>query len=358
MNDIDQEVLRLANRYFNSDSYKNLKSESHISFKLHRVIKHKDLDQYMLGKTKIYMDLNFWINLRNSIWKKSEDKRYFQLLEILKEKVKDKRIVCPFSNVLIEEVFKQDSKDSRLKTFQIADILADKIMLSPVYYISMCEVHNLNSIYLGKQPTNLWYKWRRPINALGDFSLKTKEELSEDELLIKKAMYDINLQSSFQYVLGELDAASFINKESSVWHANMVNQSKAFSDPSGLSKKKLHRLEIRSSYKTIAKHIQSSVEVDVDSIIDHFSLSRLKEITPTCYAYSALYTELILDRTRKIKPNDYYDIMHSSLALSTCDIFLTEKSFASTLKRMKIDKEFDVRVLFDIDEIIEIVESL
>lgn len=358
MKDLDQEIFRLTTRYLNSNSYKKLKSESHISFNLHRLIQNKDLDEYMARKTKIYMDLNFWINLRNSIWKKNGDQRYFHLLEILKEKVKEKRIICPFSNVLVEEIFKQDSKDSRLKTFQIADILAHKVMLSPMYYISMCEVHNLNSIYLGMQPTNLWYKWRRPINVLGDFTLKTKEDLSNDELLLKKAIYDINLQSSFQYVLDQLEPDSFINKESSVWHANMVNQSKTFNDSSGLSKKKLHRLEIRSSYKTIAKYIQSSVEFDVDSLIDHFSLSQLKDITPTCYVYSALYTELILDRTRKIKANDYYDIMHCSLALSNCDIFLTERSFASTLKRMKIDKEFNVKVLFNLDEIIETVGLL
>lgn len=52
-----------------------------------------------------------------------------------------------------------------------------------------------------------------------------------------------------------------------------------------------------------------------------------------------------MDKSRKIKPNDYYDIMHSSVALSTCNFFLTEKSFSSTLKRMNIDKEFNITVL-------------
>lgn len=333
------------------------RSQSHITFNQYKFLKRVEIDNAIGPLKKIYLDLNFWIRLRDAIYDPKRAKPHFKrIFEILKEKVINKQIVCPFSSVLYEELLKQTYLISRRRTAQIADILTGNFSVNPLYYIIGCEVFNLIAETERQTFRQSYYTWSNALSVLGDFNLKTKADLSPEELVFKKLNYDAFLAQSFQEITPYND--SFVeDAESGKWHANMINQSKANSIQEKISFPALHRRELKSTYQSAAKNMKLEA-IDFESVINSNSLEYLRSLTPVAFTYTSIYANFQLDKQRVIQPNDYYDLSHASLALGTCDYFFTERSFCSLLKSMKLHEKYGKVVEYDPVKILEILKSI
>lgn len=63
-----------------------------------------------------------------------------------------------------------------------------------------------------------------------------------------------------------------------------------------------------------------------------------------------------INKSRKIKPNDIYDVHCLSAAVSYCDIVITERSWANMLKQNEIGKLYDTIISNKIEELIALLQ--
>jgi hypothetical protein len=70
---------------------------------------------------KIYLDLKFWILLRDARIKENVDHNILKLLKLIEDLVKQGQAVCPISNDIFTEMFKQDDIKTLKATAQIID---------------------------------------------------------------------------------------------------------------------------------------------------------------------------------------------------------------------------------------------
>jgi hypothetical protein len=367
-NRVEEDFLNLTIRNVGKLDLKALsayhRSHSDISFESYKKHKHSEIASSVAPYKKIYLDVLFWIGLRNAIHRSEKQKPYFgKLFKILKEKVQEKRIVCPYSGVLFDELLKQNILWSRRRTAQLADILSGSYTLTPLYHIICSEVYNLileaydlKTKSDGKLNGQINYTWTRPIELMGSFNLKTKPDLTDEELALKKIHYDVYFEQTFQEVIAANDQFHE-DMNSANWHAEMVNNSKSTQQDIKISFAARHKRELQSTYESAVRHIKIS-NVDFAEIISKSSLDKLRQMTPVTYIYTAIYTNFQQDKTRIIQPNDYYDLAHSSLAIGTCDYFFTERSFCALLKSTKLDQKFGVIIESDPAKILELVSKL
>jgi hypothetical protein len=75
---------------------------------------------------------------------------------------------------------------------------------------------------------------------------------------------------------------------------------------------------------------------------------------------AALYAVLHLDEKRLFKPNDANDIRHTAAALAYCDVFLTERFFASMTNRREIlaVAPINCRVAYIPDDALALIRAL
>lgn len=89
------------------------------------------LSDSIKDRIKIYLDTKFWIYLRDGMKEKND--KYSILYTILKELVKNGKIVCPLSFSVYSEVSKQSDKETRIMTAKIIDELSLGISVKNVF---------------------------------------------------------------------------------------------------------------------------------------------------------------------------------------------------------------------------------
>jgi hypothetical protein len=106
----------------------------------HRTTPHISIDQYVksrqvvLGRslnnrTAVYLDINFWIILRDVAAGTSADRAKVELLQLLRELVTAGRVFCPISESIFLELMKQSDSNSRLKCASLIDELSIGVTL-------------------------------------------------------------------------------------------------------------------------------------------------------------------------------------------------------------------------------------
>jgi hypothetical protein len=91
---------------------------------------HKDLRQYLASRTLIYFDTCHWIRLREvHLNHPAKDIRYKPILNKLRQLMKSRKIICPFSFPLFIELTSQLSDETRRATADLMDEFAEGMPL-------------------------------------------------------------------------------------------------------------------------------------------------------------------------------------------------------------------------------------
>ena len=121
----------------------------------------------------------------------------------------------------------------------------------------------------------------------------------------------------------------------------------------------LHREELFSTFTHAADGMRILLNgIDMANELANMKLEEIRVVAPVTYIYTLIYASLGRDKDRITKPNDYYDISHSSLGVGTCDYFFAEKSFSTLLKALKLDQKFDMTITSDYQEILELIRGI
>ncbi len=316
----------------------------------------KQIEKDVSSRKKIYLDTYIWINMVKALHNKQKSSIYYDIFQILKFKVRAGILICPFSETLLTEVLKQSDLVSRRATAQVADVLSGNFCIKPFYYIVQCEVYNLNLLLKGQYGTIESYKWSKAISLLGDLKLSANETTPES-LVLQKCTYDVAQLTSIQEIIADHDQIKHSNGISK-WHTDFFNMFKRKQESTSVNNLDWILLnELTSSFKSVSDFLNSGNH----SISSNFIKSNMSAITnycPVLFTFSSIHAYLQRDKSRIIKINDFYDIIHSSLAIGNCDYLFTERSFASLIKILKLDKKYNVGVHSKANEIRQIIEDI
>ena len=137
-------------------------NEPEYSIEYHRAHPDVSLEQHVKNRTislgelvnrkkRVYLDKRFWIIARDVERGEETDADKYELLENLRSKVSSNKIICPISETLFIELYKQSDPKSRLQTIKLIDELSSGITLQPYPQRVATEIAYLFQQY-GERP--------------------------------------------------------------------------------------------------------------------------------------------------------------------------------------------------------------
>lgn len=306
---------------------------------------------------KIYLDVRFWIFVRDAANGKSAAPDHLELLDLLREGVASDRIVCPISETTFVEILKQTPADDRRSaTAAIVDELSGGVALIDektriateiahlMYrYSSNGELHDLadlmwtkvgfcfGQVYpfvdgldedaqLQQQRGFFDYMWGQPLSKLiVHIPHVPYEEQREFDALAERLDSEIKAQQadlvSFRKtyrdeIVGAIDAFEGLIDDVL---AGMAEEAGKMPLPSGSS----DQLECQRMAKNL--------------LIAAFDSGKAVPHLRTLHAMANLHAGLRWDRRTVFEGNHFYDFSHASGAIAYCDAFFTEGFLANLI---------------------------
>ena len=326
-------------------------------------LKQISLGRELAKKTKVYLDLNFWITVRDAALGLRNDAAALKLLHLLRRSVERGKTVCPVSDSVFMELMKQPlSEDRRIGTARVVDELSRGValvtsqirtgteiyqalhqlmgqpepllpmqelvwtkvchILGPRYPVSP-EIEPSLMVYLQKTTTDrLWEaSLTDMIEQCGDhggpaedYRLLTEDtnrqrDLYADEITSYEAAYDIELR-------GAIDAASVVAAEVLI----------AIGEKAGLGVAPPPGQETSEPMLNLARN----------TLLHAFRKGGAAKTVRTLHIETALHAMLRVEKKRRFKPNDWHDFRHAAAALAYCDLFFTEGPLHELVARPKL----------------------
>jgi len=326
---------------------------------------------------KIYLDLKFWILLRDARIKENVDDNILKLLYLIENLVKQCRVICPISNDIFTEMLKQADLKTLKATAQIIDEFSRGVtILSLPERLDFELFHFIRSKIKQQVYAPDEMVWTKIAYVMG-FVTPTSKVFSPDmNCAIQKAFIDqmwfipltdildflcekaISWKPAFIDICEQLNEAKFA-------HINDNNSFKQLflSELGGildLFKPKFQSLMVHLYESEIGRNVTAD-EITSDNagqmfanLIYHaFRLNKITSEFPSFHVMTKMHSAMRWDKNRIIKPNDIYDIHHAIDAIPYYDYFLTEHSLRHLVSNKNLGFDvFHCKTISDIDNAI------
>lgn len=338
------------------------------------------LSDSIKDRIKIYLDTKFWIYLRDGMKEKND--KYSILYTILKELVKNGKIVCPLSFSVYSEVSKQSDKETRIMTAKIIDELSLGISVKNVFELYYNDAFSFivdkSGFFQRKmQKSNFDYTGSVLSGTAVPIPNMPLPNISNNS--IQKAWFD------FYKTMKLSDIVDKYNEESVNYYKNMNTRLQKYNNevvkPHYQNEKLQEILQnelrecvesinfipslMKEVYEMTGGKVSENEVVDENKIKNFFCNTLINrkdksKILDSLYMFGVLNTLNVYEQTRPVQDNDDEDFFHAVQALSTCDYFFTEKRLKHLLNvnPFKLSDEFNTIVISDIDEAISFVEKI
>lgn len=346
---------------------------------------HSRRRQIELGKSiaqrrKVYVDMCFWIRMRDAVLDPDGSPEYKRLFSLLRQGVRDQSIICPISSAIFLELMKQQHcPERRIGTAKIIDDLSEAICIIPSRTIVGTEINIFLSRYAGAENLHPIQEliWTKVAYVLGDL-YPFIPGLKQEELLAVQIGYFDHLWAS---TIGEmvecigdanLPAGRFIKL------SNETNENNSIYKDELTSYTRAYDIELRGMIEVMASVAADIIESKATNLSTPTAQERAQTIK-SCgnLLYQALqkpevkcilrmihigvsiHAGMRWDKARKFKPNDYYDFEHAAFALAYCDVFLTEGPLHHLVTRehLNLHKINNCSVISDIEEVVDFFEK-
>jgi len=366
-----------------SKSFKEHFDEPDISIDLHTNRRIKALGQSLRSRRAVYLDMCFWIVLRDAAGNPQIDTAR-KLLDLLREKTKAGLIFCPISENTFVELMKQSDPTSRTMTAALIDELSLGITLIPEDMRVGTEVAHF--LYKNSGHTDLysleelvWCKLSYVLGILHPY--KTPFDPST-ERAIQKAFFDHMWTIPLMQMVEQIGDAEIPGRD----FGNLANDLNA-----GIAE---HAHELRSfkqAYKAEAWGVVDIAGAIAADTIPEIAAARgiiLPEPTSeerqqaensyknlmalalekgkaqkelrTMHILASLHASLRWNKGQKFVSNDIFDFHHATAALAYCDAFFTEGPLCTMIqqKHLQLDKQFECYVTPVIADAVMWIEGL
>ena len=368
------------------DTFEKHRQEPNISLEEYTKGLRLQLGEEIKNCKKIYLDTNYWLELRNVILGRQENKNFVKLLELLHNGVEAGKLICPISDENFYEILLQSDPSTLSASASLIDDLSKGVaLLSTEERIKFEIRYFIHSTTKGKNPVYppdiyVWSKvshiYGAPYPTLTLFS-------PEEELVLKKAFCDQMWLCSLTDMIKELgmenilsmpkynDISEKLNK-SKIKYANENNSFKQLflSEIAGVidifhhlfEEASVYLFEKEKGYKPATEEVAATNSgKQIANLIYHaFKKNKLGSFLPTLVIGAGLHASVRQDVNRKFKTNDMSDFRHAQAALPYFDYFLTEHSLRDLVSRNNIgfDKKYKCKVLSDPDQAVECVTKI
>jgi len=365
------------------ESFDRHKAEPHVSIDEHVRSRSIELGQALEKRAAVYLDLRYWIIVRDVILNRTTDSSSVNLANLLRGLVREGKIFCPISETVFVELFKHSVLETRRSTAKIIDELSLGVTLAPEALRIGTELAHLFYSH-GKQGSVYplrWLVWSKLSYVHGVVHPTNTVFDSEQQLYIQKAffdhMWDISLIEVVD-ILGDspvpptnFDAvAEKLNKANSVHLDEIRSYKQAYTAEIG---------GVLSLYIGVAREILESMYEKASGVtpklteaqkqtherellnffVQAFSKSVIAKQLPTLHIHASCHATIRWDKKRQLEGNDLYDFHHAAAALAYCNVFLTEKPLQSLLKlnHIALDSLFGCQIISAVPEAVDCLQQ-
>lgn len=337
-------------------------------------------------KKAIYLDIKFWIILRDVVTGRQTGSSEVQLLHLLRNRVTNGQAFCPVSDSTFGELLKQSDPHTRKATAGIIDELSQGVAIIPFELRVGTElahfIHAMggaNDLY----PLKLLV-WSKLSYVLGFVHPTGTGFEKETELVLQKEVFDHMWTISMSEMIDRIgDAMPPSGFTSFALLADRLNVENA-----------KHASEIRSFEQAYLAEIQGAIDsfagIGIDIIgqmfenrsghpgelsaserlarerelknllFATFKQSSTKDALRTLHISACMHAFVRWNKQQQLKANDFFDFRHATAALGYCDAFLTERSMQAMVSagHLSLDSRYGCRVIADVNDAIDYMEAL
>jgi hypothetical protein len=319
------------------------------------------LGEAVLQKARIYLDTNYWAELRNAAKGRSRNPDYSRLLEVLRVLVASGKAVCPTSDAAFLELVKDSHEARRVATAKIMDDLSQGVALRSLdqrvraevlHAVRRCAV-SASELYPVEQMV-----WTRSAFALQMLLPRIDGVDPDTALSLENGCHDLLWGLRLGELLAQLDGpAKQLQLEELAQRLTAgkfahAHELRAFDDAL--------RAELHGTVDAHGTDIDSAAPYVLEtttgdaarrqvpptqalrrSIAAALFDDRTSRAFPTINIQAGIHAAYRWNRSRRFRKGDGLDIMHASAALPYCSAFLTERPLASVITSTPL--QFDVR---------------
>ena len=341
------------------------------------------------GYQKLYLDTNFWIHITEVELGRNKRPEWIELKNRIYDLADSAKIVCPFSQDIWVEFFRQTDRKTLSATASVLDRLSRKYAFRTRTERYPNELYHGIQLALGRDPTTIEpienHVWTRIMYVLG---MRYPNAIAFDQPqrdAIAKSWIDHTWNLGFEEIhrgLSENAAPTPDSRSYFDTSANRVNRFNAANPDSVRSRK--HAIECEFAgvldyslpdIAEICKGLSSQAGFLSESIPEEESLDFAKQIAaiilegfrkqklgksfPTLQIDASIYGAARWDKKRRLSGNDVLDFSHASMALPYCDYFFTEGPLAHLITNdLKLDIMFSCSVTSKAEEALEILKRI
>ncbi|MCR8556917.1 hypothetical protein KXD93_04660 [Mucilaginibacter sp. BJC16-A38] len=329
------------------------------------------------GLKIVYLDVNYWIRLRNqSTGSPGEDRA---MLDKALSLAAERKCIFPVSDIVYYEILKQQDERSRRDTFNIVSQLSGNIALMDDHKRIKIEflhwmaagqnavTHTADQLVWSKLPLVIAY----PGLAAVDYSTGTNEiQDAFFDFMGEIPMVDISaVENLHQYPFTFKDNVDEMNANKKAYaHQNKTAVQLFLSELGGVldGADEILKAAMREKYfkdtgrEASIEEINTTGTMEWRSLIYHcFKQNKVGSHLPFFRICAALYASFRWNKERQYKDgNDTLDVMHACAALPYCDYFFTERELHTIIEQQKLDQLYNCTVASKTDVVMQLLDSL
>ena len=368
MNGLDNELTKVM-----MEATKRHARSPDVSFDAYRQARYITLNRFVSGRRTVYLDMTFWISLRNPA-EARKPAESADLLDILRSGVKSGQLLCPVSYAVFVELMKQKQVgDGRKSLARLMDELSMGIGLRNPFDIARIEYLRFFSKYvprLADYVDDVWAPIGHLVHEVYPYQDEWPHEFMEQG---RKVVCDVDFARKMEHLvktdLPELPrtAAETINNARKVHLRGNKTFVQLFADELGGALEEVHsHLDDILERMTYAGFKSREIEVIerqrgvAANDLRQAAIGSDSDAVPSQRIYAALHAEMRLDDKRSFKPNDLDDFQHASVAVAYCDLFLCDGPLAHLLTNSRVQKVIPkrCRVISEFESAISCIRML
>jgi hypothetical protein len=347
--------------------------------------KQLELASTLAAKKAIYLDIKFWIILRDVVTGLRNAPAEITLLSTLREGVYKGRIFCPISESTFGELLKKADVKSRAVTADLIDELSLGITLIPHDVRAGTELaHFLHSAVTPSEVLPLdQLVWSKLSYVLGFLHPRGILFDPTTELTIQKMFFDHMWTLSMREMVDHIGDKALPNPERFEVLAERLNELNAE-----------HAGELRSFAQVYENEVHGILDTFMEVAIDivsqmvqakhggghelsqeqrkeegrqlhnllfaAFKESRAKDALPSLHVPASLHAAIRWNRHQRLKANDFLDFEHATAALGYCDAFFTERALRTlvTASHIALDQRYGCDVVASPEEAVTYLRTI
>ena len=357
-----------------------------VSLEQHRRRRLHALGRDLASRTAIYLDLKFWIGLRDAE-RFNEPGPEQDLLSGLRHRVATGRIFCPITDSTFLELFKQTDPQSRTATAELIDELSLGVTLIP--YDTRVSTEIAHYVHAARTPDGVdplhELVWSKLSYIMGFVDPVSPAFDAQTNLALQKAFFDHMWDNVTLTEMCERLGDKFVHADPLHFRQTterLNDQIRLHAESIG-SLKTAYQHELigildlyAGRLANIMEHILPSeagplpeegtdkrVEVNrqcLALLIAAFDTDSGKMALRSLHINTTLHAAVRWNKGQFLKANDLFDFHHACAAIGYCDAFFTERPLKALVCRsdLALDKQFGCFVTSDIAECITYLESL